>query len=44
MLDAARNGVYDARAVRLVKEDDRRRYFDHDPAAERWTVKPTVRR
>jgi chemotaxis protein methyltransferase CheR len=43
VLDAARAGNYDARAVRLVKEEDRRRFFDVDPAGERWTVKPAVR-
>ena len=42
-LDAARLGTYDARALRLVTPPDRARYFDHDPAAERWTLKPEVR-
>lgn len=43
VLDRARAGSYDARAVRLVTPEDRRLYFDHDPAADRWTVKPEVR-
>lgn len=29
--------------MRLVSPEDRRLYFDHDPAAGRWTVKPEVR-
>lgn len=43
VLDAARAGSYDARALRLVNDNDRRRDFDYDPAAQRWVVKPAVR-
>ena len=42
-LTAARAGAYDERAVRLVGPDDRKRYFDHDPKADRWVVKGEVR-
>jgi chemotaxis protein methyltransferase CheR len=43
VLDSARKGTYDERALRLVDKDQRRLYFDQDPAAQRWTVKPEVR-
>jgi chemotaxis protein methyltransferase CheR len=43
VLDAARAGCYDERAVRLVGPEERRRWFDHDPQAQSWTVKPEVR-
>lgn len=42
-LDAARRGVYDARALRLTTPEQRRLYFDHDPAADRYTIKPDIR-
>jgi chemotaxis protein methyltransferase CheR len=42
-LDAARAGCYDERAVRLVPEAERLRYFDHDPETQRWTVKDELR-
>jgi chemotaxis protein methyltransferase CheR len=42
-LSAARAGVYDARALRLVGEEERRLHFGHDPAAQRWTLRPEVR-
>lgn len=42
-LAAARAGVYDDRAVRLVPADDRRRYFDEDPASKRWAIRDEVR-
>jgi chemotaxis protein methyltransferase CheR len=42
-LDAARVGSYDDRAVRLVPEAERQRYFDHDPASDRWNLKDEVR-
>ncbi len=41
VLDSARAGSYDARAMRLVSPEDRRLYFDK--TADRWTVKPEVR-
>jgi chemotaxis protein methyltransferase CheR len=43
VLDAARAGSYDARAVRLVPPVDRSAHFDHDQATQRWTLKPEVR-
>ena len=43
VLDAARAGSYDARAVRLVEPAQRTTFFDEDPTAERWTVKPEVK-
>ena len=43
VLNAARAGSYDARAVRLIEPAQRMTYFDEDPIAERWTVKPEVR-
>jgi chemotaxis protein methyltransferase CheR len=42
-LDAARAGVYDARALRLVGEEERSRHFTHDPVAQRWTLGPDIR-
>ena len=30
-------------AVRAVSPEHRKLYFDHDPVAQRWTVKPEVR-
>lgn len=42
-LDAARAGVYDARALRLVGEEERERHFTHDPVAQKWTLSPEVR-
>jgi chemotaxis protein methyltransferase CheR len=42
-LEAARAGSYDARAVRLIGPAERLLYFDHDPASQRWTLKPEVR-
>ncbi len=43
VLDAARKGTYDERALRLVSPDQRRLYFDHDPALARWIIKPEIR-
>ena len=43
VLDAARAGSYDARAVRLVEPAQRTTFFDEAPAAERWTVKSEVK-
>jgi chemotaxis protein methyltransferase CheR len=42
-IEAARAGVYDERALRLVSQPDRARYFDFDPKALRWTVKSDLR-
>ena len=39
----ARAGRYDARAVRLVDPAQRLAFFDEDPAAGRWTVRPEVK-
>ena len=42
-LDAARTGSYDERAVRLIGQPERMRYFDLDPKTQRWTIKDEVR-
>lgn len=42
-LESARAGVYDDRALRLVGDEERRRYFTHDAAAQRWAVGQEVR-
>ncbi|WP_422927290.1 CheR family methyltransferase [Singulisphaera sp. PoT] len=43
VLKAARAGVYDERALRLVPEAERSRHFTHDPAARRWELSQEVR-
>jgi chemotaxis protein methyltransferase CheR len=43
VLNAARAGSYDARAVRLIEPAQRTLFFDEEPAGHRWTVKPEVR-
>jgi chemotaxis protein methyltransferase CheR len=43
VLNAARAGSYDARAIRLIEPAQRTTFFDADPTAERWTVKPEVK-
>lgn len=43
-LDLARAASYDDRALRLVPVEDRQRFFDHDPGAGRYSVKPAFRR
>jgi chemotaxis protein methyltransferase CheR len=43
VLDAARSGSYDARAVRLIDAPSQRAYFDQDPVTERYSVKPEVK-
>jgi chemotaxis protein methyltransferase CheR len=43
VLNAARAGSYDARAIRLIEPVQRTAFFDELPAAERWTVKPEVK-
>ncbi len=42
-LEAARAGVYDARALRLIPPEVRDARFDHDPGTQRWTLKPEIR-
>lgn len=42
-LEAARNGAYDDRAMRLVTPEQRRLFFEHDAVLARWTIKPEVR-
>jgi chemotaxis protein methyltransferase CheR len=42
-LSAARAGSYDARALRLVADGERRLHFDQDPAGQRWTLHPEIR-
>jgi chemotaxis protein methyltransferase CheR len=39
----ARAGRYDARAVRLVEPAQRLAFFNEDPAAQRWTVRPELK-
>ena len=43
-IEAAVAGSYGERSMRLVGPDRRRRYFRHDPAAGRWSVRPGLRR
>jgi chemotaxis protein methyltransferase CheR len=43
-LELARAARYDERALRLVPPADRERFFDPDPAAGRWAVKPEFRK
>lgn len=43
ILQEARAGSYDLRALRLVKAELRARYFDEEPDGQRWTIKPEVR-
>ncbi|WP_406697991.1 CheR family methyltransferase [Singulisphaera sp. Ch08] len=38
VLEAARAGVYDDRALHLVGEAERRDHFTHDPVARTWTL------
>ncbi len=42
-LESARAGQYDERAVRLVSQPERTRYFDYDAKTLRWTVKDELR-
>jgi chemotaxis protein methyltransferase CheR len=42
-LEAARVGRYDERAVRLIGQAERTRYFDFDPEALRWSVKDELK-
>jgi chemotaxis protein methyltransferase CheR len=43
VLDSARKGSYDERAVHLISVEERKRYFEEDPQSRRWTVKDEVR-
>jgi chemotaxis protein methyltransferase CheR len=43
VLDAARVGSYDARAIRLVDSDQRQAFFDEETIKQRWAIKPTVK-
>lgn len=43
VLQAARTGSYDERALRLVGPTLRKLYFDADPENQRWVVKPELR-
>jgi chemotaxis protein methyltransferase CheR len=43
VLTDARAGRYDARAVRLVEPAQRLAFFNEDPAAQRWTVRPELK-
>ena len=43
VLDAARVGSYDARAMRLVEPGQRQAFFDEETIKQRWAIKPTVK-
>jgi chemotaxis protein methyltransferase CheR len=43
VLASARTGSYDERAVHLVSSEERKRYFEEDLPAHRWTIKDEVR-
>ena len=43
VLEVARAGSYTARAIRLIEPAHRRMFFDEDPTAHRWTVRPAVK-
>jgi chemotaxis protein methyltransferase CheR len=43
VLDAARVGSYDARAIRLVDPGQRQAFFDEETIKQRWAIKPTVK-
>ncbi len=43
VLDSARAGVYDARAIRLIDPAERQTFFEEDPKKERWAIKPEVK-
>ena len=43
VLASARAGVYDERAIRQVTPEERKRFFDENAAAGRWTIKDEVR-
>lgn len=43
VLESAKAGSYDDRSLRLVTAEQRKLFFDHDPAKQRWIVKPELR-
>jgi chemotaxis protein methyltransferase CheR len=43
VLEAARAGSYDARAIRLVEPADLAAYFDLDKTTHRWAIRPDVK-
>lgn len=43
VLDSARAGIYDARAVRLIDPAQLQNFFEGDPKIERWAIKPEVK-
>jgi chemotaxis protein methyltransferase CheR len=43
VLDAARAGSYDARAVRLIEPAQQQMFFDEDRVTQRWVVKAEVK-
>jgi chemotaxis protein methyltransferase CheR len=43
VLNAARTGSYDTRAVRIVDPAQQKAFFDQDPATHRWIIKPEVK-
>ena len=43
VLESARAGSYDERAVRLVSQPERARYFEFDAKTQRWTVKDELK-
>jgi chemotaxis protein methyltransferase CheR len=43
VLDTARAGRYDARAIRLIEPAHRKLFFDEDAKSQRWTVKPEIK-
>jgi chemotaxis protein methyltransferase CheR len=43
VLDAARVGSYDARAIHLVDSGQRQAFFDEETIKQRWAIKPTVK-
>ncbi len=43
VLNEARAGVFDARSLRLVSPEIRRRYFDECPEGKTGTIKPEIR-
>jgi chemotaxis protein methyltransferase CheR len=43
VLDSARAGIYDARAIRLIDVAQRQTFFEEDPKKERWVIKPEVK-
>jgi chemotaxis protein methyltransferase CheR len=43
VLNDARAGSYDARAIRLIEPQQRTTFFDEQPVTQRWTIKPEVK-